>query len=62
MTEINTTQKFYQKNALAIFNTGTIFLNLYFLVTITNMINRKVANKSIPIPKAKIDLCQINFA
>lgn len=50
--EIGRIYIFYQKHALAILRTGTTFLNLYFFVTITNIIKKNVAKSKIPIPRA----------
>ena len=53
---------FYQKHVLAIFNTGTIFLNRYFFVIITKIIIKKAAKNNIPHPKASQEFLSMNLA
>lgn len=53
---------FYQKHVFAIFNTGTMFLNLYFFVMITKIIIKKAAKNKIPQPRVNQEFLSMNCA
>ncbi len=60
--ETNIIQKFCQNHERAIFNTGTIFLNLYFFVNITKIIMKNALNNRIPQPNESHECVVMNLA
>ena len=50
---------FSEKNTRAILRTLTILLNLSLFAIMTKIINTKVTNNNMPIPKANNDFCSM---